>query len=120
LPSDSQGVGRETRRRLPYSWTTPEAVSFKEFGDILGPLLIGALALALSLSVAFVICGTLGLLSLALIILSDRRAAASRSGPVRPRAALSGGFKHAISIENRIPLSESHQTLSRFRRPRIR
>jgi len=43
------------------------AGSFKELGDMVGPLLIGLLAQALGLTAGFVICGVLGLLSLALI-----------------------------------------------------
>jgi MFS family permease len=53
--------------------TMGAAGSFKEFGDMLGPLLIGVLAQALSLSIAFAICGTLGLLSLVLVIRSRPR-----------------------------------------------
>ncbi len=43
------------------------AGSFKEFGDMIGPLLIGGLAQLFGLQVGFVICGLLGLLSLGLI-----------------------------------------------------
>ena len=43
------------------------AGSFKEFGDMLGPVLIGILSQALGLASGFVICGVLGLLSLLLI-----------------------------------------------------
>jgi len=58
--------------------TMGAAGSFKEFGDMLGPLLIGILAQALSLSVAFAICGVLGLLSLTFLI---RSRPASRRAP---------------------------------------
>jgi len=50
--------------------TMGAAGSFKEFGDMLGPLLIGLLAQALGLNVAFAVCGSIGLLSLAFIIRS--------------------------------------------------
>ena len=43
------------------------AGSFKEFGDMIGPALIGILSQALGLTAGFVICGVLGLLSLGLI-----------------------------------------------------
>jgi MFS transporter, ACDE family, multidrug resistance protein len=66
-------------RRGQLGTTMGAAGSFKEFGDMLGPLIIGALAQALSLSVAFAICGVLGLLSLVLIVRSDPPPATSRS-----------------------------------------
>lgn len=47
--------------------TLGAAGSFKELGDMLGPLLIGVLAQALSLRASFVICGILGFLSIALL-----------------------------------------------------
>lgn len=47
--------------------TLGAAGSFKELGDMLGPLLIGALAQALGMRIAFVICGVLGFLSIALL-----------------------------------------------------
>jgi MFS-type transporter involved in bile tolerance (Atg22 family) len=40
------------------------AGSFKELGDMLGPLLIGALTQAFSLKVSFVTCGVIGLSSI--------------------------------------------------------
>jgi MFS family permease len=43
------------------------AGSFKEFGDMLGPLLIGVLSQAFGLTVGFVACGVLGLLSVLLL-----------------------------------------------------
>ena len=43
------------------------AGSFKELGDMTGPLLIGVLAQFFGLTVGFVTCGVLGLMSLALI-----------------------------------------------------
>ena len=56
--------------------TLGAAGSFKELGDMLGPLLIGALAQALGLRVAFVICGVLGFLSIGLLRFA---------GPATPR-----------------------------------
>jgi MFS family permease len=47
--------------------TMGAAGSFKEFGDMVGPILIGALSQFLGLAWGFVICGILGLLSLPLI-----------------------------------------------------
>ena len=47
--------------------TLGAAGSFKELGDMLGPLLIGVLAQALSLRASFVICGMLGFGSIALL-----------------------------------------------------
>ncbi|MEO8215991.1 MAG: MFS transporter [Acidobacteriota bacterium] len=47
--------------------TLGAAGSFKELGDMLGPLLIGALGQTLGLRAAFVICGVLGFLSIALL-----------------------------------------------------
>jgi MFS family permease len=47
--------------------TMGAAGSFKEFGDMLGPLLIGLLSQALGLTVGFVVCGVLGLLALGVI-----------------------------------------------------
>ncbi len=47
--------------------TMGAAGSFKELGDMLGPLLIGALSQAFGLSTGFVACGILGLIALALI-----------------------------------------------------
>ncbi len=43
------------------------AGSFKEFGDMIGPLLIGLLSQAFGLTAGFVLCGMLGLGSIALI-----------------------------------------------------
>ena len=43
------------------------AGSFKEFGDMIGPLLIGALSQAFGLTIGFVVCGVLGLLSVSFI-----------------------------------------------------
>ena len=43
------------------------AGSFKEFGDMVGPILIGVLSQLLGLTWGFVICGLLGLLSVALL-----------------------------------------------------
>jgi MFS family permease len=47
--------------------TMGAAGSFKEFGDMVGPILIGVLSQFLGLAWGFVICGILGLLSVALI-----------------------------------------------------
>ena len=43
------------------------AGSFKEFGDMVGPLLIGVLSQAFGLTIGFVVCGVLGLLSVSFI-----------------------------------------------------
>ncbi len=43
------------------------AGTFKEIGDMLGPLLIGLVSQAFGLTIGFVACGVLGLLALALI-----------------------------------------------------
>lgn len=53
--------------------TMGAAGSFKEFGDMLGPLLIGVLAQVLSLGVAFAICGALGLVAVVTIARSSFR-----------------------------------------------
>jgi MFS family permease len=47
--------------------TMGAAGSFKEFGDMVGPILIGVLSQALGLTWGFVICGVLGLASIVLI-----------------------------------------------------
>lgn len=47
--------------------TMGAAGSFKEFGDMVGPILIGVLSQLLGLTWGFVICGLLGLLSVALL-----------------------------------------------------
>ncbi len=47
--------------------TMGAAGAFKEFGDMLGPLLIGAASQAFGLTIGFVSCGVLGLLILGLI-----------------------------------------------------
>ncbi|TGQ32423.1 MFS transporter [Mesorhizobium sp. M00.F.Ca.ET.216.01.1.1] len=58
------------------------AGSFKEFGDMVGPLLIGALSQLLGLTFGFVICGVLGLLSLVLVFgRHEKRATADSIGP---------------------------------------
>jgi MFS family permease len=44
------------------------AGSFKEFGDMLGPLLIGLLSQAFGLTVGFVVCGVAGLLVLIVLV----------------------------------------------------
>jgi MFS family permease len=52
--------------------TMGAAGSFKEFGDMVGPILIGVLSQILGLAWGFVICGVLGLFSLALIQSKNR------------------------------------------------
>lgn len=47
--------------------TMGAAGSFKELGDMVGPILIGVLSQALGLAWGFVICGILGFLSIALL-----------------------------------------------------
>jgi MFS transporter, ACDE family, multidrug resistance protein len=47
--------------------TMGAAGSFKEFGDMVGPILIGVLSQVLGLAWGFVICGVLGLFSIALM-----------------------------------------------------
>jgi len=47
--------------------TMGAAGSFKELGDMLGPLLIGLISQALGLTAGFVLCGALGLATLGLI-----------------------------------------------------
>lgn len=44
------------------------AGSFKEFGDMLGPLVIGIIAQLFGLTAGFVVCGLLGITSIFLII----------------------------------------------------
>jgi MFS transporter, ACDE family, multidrug resistance protein len=56
------------------------AGSFKELGDMLGPLLIGALTQAFGLKVSFVTCGAIGLSSIFFLALAAR-APAGRGGP---------------------------------------
>jgi MFS family permease len=47
--------------------TMGAAGSFKELGDMLGPVTIGLLAQVFGLAAGFIICGVLGLLALALV-----------------------------------------------------
>jgi len=47
--------------------TMGAAGSFKEFGDMVGPILIGALSQTFGLMIGFVACGLLGLISIFLI-----------------------------------------------------
>ncbi|OPY81640.1 MAG: Tetracycline resistance protein, class B [Syntrophorhabdus sp. PtaU1.Bin153] len=58
------------------------AGSFKEFGDMVGPLLIGLLSQVFGLTAGFVSCGVLGLLSLLLIARKVKLAEANGSGLV--------------------------------------
>ena len=44
------------------------AGSFKEFGDMIGPLLIGLLSQAFGLTIGFVACGILGLIAFGFIM----------------------------------------------------
>jgi MFS family permease len=67
------------------------AGSFKELGDMLGPLLIGGVTQALGLKVGFVACGALGLSSTLFVALSA-------SGPNRGRS-------HGSSAPERSPLT---------------
>lgn len=53
--------------------TMGAAGSFKEFGDMLGRLLIGLLAQALSLGIAFALCGALALISLLVVVRSHAK-----------------------------------------------
>jgi MFS family permease len=48
------------------------AGSFKEFGDMVGPLLIGLLSQLLGLKAGFIICGVLGLLSVGFIVTNHK------------------------------------------------
>lgn len=55
------------------------AGSFKELGDMLGPLLIGVLAQTFGLRAAFVACGVVGLLAVALLAAACQPAGAAGS-----------------------------------------
>lgn len=48
------------------------AGSFKEFGDMIGPLLIGVLSQFLGLTTGFVICGVLGLIAFGFIMMKQK------------------------------------------------
>jgi MFS transporter, ACDE family, multidrug resistance protein len=52
--------------------TMGAAGSFKEFGDMLGPLLIGVISQLFGLTVGFVVCGVLGLLALGVLASRQR------------------------------------------------
>jgi len=54
-------------RRGRLGATMGAAGSFKEFGDMIGPVLIGVLSQAFGLPTGFVVCGAIGLLSLTLV-----------------------------------------------------
>ncbi len=54
-------------RRGRLGATMGAAGSFKEFGDTIGPILIGLLSQAFGLPTGFVVCGAIGLLSVALV-----------------------------------------------------
>lgn len=54
-------------RRGQLGATMGAAGSFKELGDMIGPLLIGVLSQAFGLTTGFVVCGLIGLLSLTLV-----------------------------------------------------
>jgi MFS family permease len=66
-------------RRRHIGATMGAAGSFKELGDMLGPLLVGVLSQIFGLPVGFVVCGVLGLLSLALVTVRplERQASAA-------------------------------------------
>ena len=59
------------------------AQSFKEFGDMVGPLLVGALTQAFGVRIGFVTCGTLALILLVLLarLGGPRAVATSRTSP---------------------------------------
>ena len=58
------------------------AGSFKELGDMLGPLLIGALTQVFGLKVSFVTCGVIGLFSIVLLGIAARASAdVKEAGP---------------------------------------
>ncbi len=65
------------KRRL--GATMGAAGSFKELGDMAGPLLIGLLSQAFGLPTGFVVCGILGLISVALVRGGSARLAAQTS-----------------------------------------
>ncbi len=67
--------------------TMGAAGSFKEFGDMIGPLLVGVLSQALGLQVGFAICGLLGLVALALITRGPRSQAIPQSMTDKSRSA---------------------------------
>jgi MFS family permease len=54
------------------------AGSFKELGDMLGPLLIGALTQAFGLKVSFVTCGLIGFSSISCLVLAKTAGAGGR------------------------------------------
>ena len=62
--------------------TMGAAGSFKEIGDMLGPIVIGLLAQAIGLSASFVVCSGVGLLSLGLIRRGRVSAPGVRNGAV--------------------------------------
>jgi len=66
--------------------TIGAAGSFKEFGDMVGPLLIGSLSQLLGLRAGFIICGVLGLLC---VVLLFKRSASSQSA-LRPTSTQKG------------------------------
>ena len=66
-------------RRSQLGATMGAAGSFKELGDMIGPLLVGALSQVFGLPIAFVACGVLGLTSVALLP-SARRSNAPDAG----------------------------------------
>jgi len=68
-------------RRGRLGATMGAAGSFKELGDIIGPVLIGVLAQAFGLATGFVVCGVIGLLSVALV---RGRSAALAAAPGSP------------------------------------
>lgn len=58
--------------------TMGAAGSFKELGDMVGPIFIGVLSQVFGLKVGFITCGVVGLLSLGLIFKKDRQEQSSQ------------------------------------------
>ena len=66
--TDEHGYGGQySRQRSRLAATLGAAGSFKELGDMLGPLTIGFVSQLLGLKVGFVACGALGLGAIALL-----------------------------------------------------
>jgi len=86
LEYQTSDIHRSTQELLCLLWTNTDALvsslakegalgqtigiagSFKEFGDMVGPLLIGVLSQFLGLTTGFVICGVLGLIAFGFIM----------------------------------------------------
>ena len=67
-------------RRSRLGATMGAAGSFKELGDMLGPLLVGVLSQAFGLAFGFVACGVLGLVALAMVTIRPAFVDADRTG----------------------------------------